>query len=113
MIGDAAFCPTPYGGGLGTTAALVSAYVLAGEISKQVKAAKDSPPKAGALEQALKDYETIVRPFVADAQKVSPLILRILFPRTKLAMMDGVFPHRLGRSAQDREARRLAGARGV
>lgn len=61
LLGDAAFCPSPISG-MGTTLAIVGAYILAGEI---VKAPHD--PK-----QAFGSYEKIMRPFVTKGQKLPP-----------------------------------------
>ena len=60
LLGDAAWCPTPLTG-LGTSLALVGAYVLAGEL-----AATDD------LAAALRRYEQMLRPFVTRAQKLTP-----------------------------------------
>jgi 2-polyprenyl-6-methoxyphenol hydroxylase-like FAD-dependent oxidoreductase len=59
LLGDAAWSPTPLTG-LGTTLALVGAYVLAGEL-----AAADLPT-------ALRRYEEVLRPYVTSAQKLPP-----------------------------------------
>ena len=60
LLGDAAHCPSPITG-MGTSLALVGAYVLAGEL-------------AGAAdhEQALAAYETRMRPYVERAQQLPP-----------------------------------------
>ncbi|GAA4677557.1 FAD-dependent monooxygenase [Gordonia humi] len=60
LVGDAGHCPTPLTG-LGTTLALVGAYVLAGEISR-----------ADDVAAALASYEHVMRPFVARAQQLPP-----------------------------------------
>ena len=59
LLGDAAWSPTPLTG-LGTTLALVGAYVLAGELD-----AADVPT-------ALRRYEQLLRPHVATAQELPP-----------------------------------------
>src|SRR3954454_19365795 len=59
LLGDAAWSPTPLTG-LGTSLALVGAYVLAGEL-----AAADLPT-------ALRRYEEVLRPYVTNAQKLPP-----------------------------------------
>jgi 2-polyprenyl-6-methoxyphenol hydroxylase-like FAD-dependent oxidoreductase len=59
VLGDSAWCPTPLTG-LGTSLALVGAYVLAGEL-----AAADLPT-------ALRRYEEVLRPYVTSAQKLPP-----------------------------------------
>lgn len=58
LLGDAAYCPSP-NTGMGTTSALVGAYVLAGEIKKHCDGShKDD------LANALKAYEEKFRPFI-------------------------------------------------
>lgn len=57
LLGDAAYCPSAQTG-MGTTSALVGAYVLAGELSKH---ADDVP-------LALKAYEKTFRPFMSKVQ---------------------------------------------
>lgn len=59
LIGDAGYCPTPLTG-LGTTLALVGAYVLASELGRT------------AVPEALARYEAVLRPFVARAQQLPP-----------------------------------------
>jgi 2-polyprenyl-6-methoxyphenol hydroxylase-like FAD-dependent oxidoreductase len=71
LLGDAAFCPSPVGGG-GSSLALIGAYVLAGELSRT-----DDVPTALGL------YEQFMRPHVADAQDVRPAVLRRANPRTR------------------------------
>lgn len=61
LIGDACYCPTPLTG-LGTTLALVGAYVLAGEVGRS----------EGDVAAALTSYQTIMRPFIAKAQELPP-----------------------------------------
>jgi len=59
LLGDAAWSPTPLTG-LGTSLALVGAYVLAGELA------------SGDLPSALRRYEEVLRPYVTSAQKLPP-----------------------------------------
>jgi 2-polyprenyl-6-methoxyphenol hydroxylase-like FAD-dependent oxidoreductase len=61
LVGDAGYCATPLTG-LGTSLALVGAYVLAGEL-----AAAD-----GDHSTALARYEEVMRPYVQQAQKLPP-----------------------------------------
>ena len=60
LLGDAGYCPTPLTG-LGTSLALVGAYVLAGELS-----ATDDHRTAFA------SYERIMRPYVERSQQLPP-----------------------------------------
>lgn len=61
LLGDAAWCPTPLTG-LGTSLAVVGAYVLAGELA----AAGGDHPRAFAR------YEQVLRDFVESAQQLPP-----------------------------------------
>ncbi|GLY80641.1 FAD-dependent monooxygenase [Actinoallomurus iriomotensis] len=60
LIGDAGHCPTPLTG-LGTSLALVGAYVLAGELAT-----------TGDHRAAFARYDEIMRPYVTEAQKLPP-----------------------------------------
>jgi 2-polyprenyl-6-methoxyphenol hydroxylase-like FAD-dependent oxidoreductase len=60
LLGDAAWCPSPLSG-LGTSLALVGAYVLAGEL-----AAAATPA------EAFRRYEQVLRSYVGGAQKLPP-----------------------------------------
>jgi 2-polyprenyl-6-methoxyphenol hydroxylase-like FAD-dependent oxidoreductase len=64
LLGDAAWCPTPLTG-LGTSLAMVGAYVLAGELTSA--GSSDIGPVG-----ALRRYETFLRPYVTGAQKLPP-----------------------------------------
>jgi 2-polyprenyl-6-methoxyphenol hydroxylase-like FAD-dependent oxidoreductase len=71
LLGDAAYCPSPVTG-MGTTLAVVGAYVLAGEIAKHT-----------ALRDGLASYERIMRPYVDQAQKLPPGTPRIANPTSR------------------------------
>ncbi|MGF9661768.1 FAD-dependent monooxygenase [Arthrobacter crystallopoietes] len=68
LLGDAASCPSPVSG-MGTTLAVVGAYVLAGEIASHA-----------ALGEALSGYERIMRPWAEQVQKLPPGTPRIANP---------------------------------
>ncbi|MDI9894699.1 FAD-dependent monooxygenase [Rhodococcus sp. IEGM 1381] len=70
MLGDAAWCATPVSG-MGTTLSVTGAYVLAGELAR----AEDH--RAG-----FEAFETRMRPFVEQAQKLPPGVPRIAHPKT-------------------------------
>ncbi|GAB7190270.1 FAD-dependent monooxygenase [Kineococcus sp. NUM-3379] len=72
LVGDAAACPSPLTG-LGTSVAVVGAYVLAACL-----AASPGDPVA-----ALRDYEARVRPFADRAQHLPPGGVRGFVPRTR------------------------------
>jgi len=74
LIGDAACCPSPLTG-LGTSLALVGAWVLAGELTEEQDRAA-----------AFARYEKLVRPYVDTAQKLPPGGLRSYAPRTRSAI---------------------------
>ncbi|WP_375003916.1 FAD-dependent monooxygenase [Gordonia sp. PS3] len=61
LVGDAGYCPTPLTG-LGTTLALVGAYVLAGELGRS----------GGEVAPALTEYQAVMRPFIARTQQLPP-----------------------------------------
>jgi 2-polyprenyl-6-methoxyphenol hydroxylase-like FAD-dependent oxidoreductase len=70
LLGDAAFAPSPVSG-MGTSLALVGAYVLAGELASHVHHV-----------DAFRGYERIMRPYVEQAQKLPPGVPWIAHPRT-------------------------------
>ncbi len=61
LLGDAAWCPTALTG-LGTSLALVGAYVLAGELARY----------RGDHQQAFTQYEELMRAYVARSQQLPP-----------------------------------------
>lgn len=71
VLSDAAYCPSPISG-MGTTVALVGAYILAGEIAR-------SPTD---LQAAFASYERLMRPFVTKAQKLIPGAPHLANPET-------------------------------
>ncbi|GAA1957252.1 FAD-dependent monooxygenase [Amycolatopsis minnesotensis] len=71
VVGDAAYCASPLSG-MGTSLALVGAYVLAGELGRQHD-----------HDDAFHAYETLMRPYVEQAQKVSWLAPRLAAPKTR------------------------------
>jgi 2-polyprenyl-6-methoxyphenol hydroxylase-like FAD-dependent oxidoreductase len=70
LLGDAAWCASPISG-MGTTLALLGAYVLAGELSRH-----DDHRAAWAA------YESVMRPYVRKAQRLPPGTPRIAHPRS-------------------------------
>ncbi|CAH0023264.1 unnamed protein product [Clonostachys rhizophaga] len=73
LLGDAGYCPSLLTG-LGTTASLVGAYVLAGELARH----------GDNVGQALESYETVLRPYVEKVQQLPPMNLAIF--RSKLGL---------------------------
>jgi len=76
LVGDAAWCVTPLGGG-GASLALTSGYILAAYLSGA---------SAGGIEAALANYEEWLRPVVGDVQKLPPGLHPFAFPKTKLGL---------------------------
>lgn len=71
VVGDTAYCPCPISG-MGTSVAIVGAYVLAGEISKN----------GANYEKAFEGYEKLMRPFIDQVQKLPPGLPKIASPET-------------------------------
>lgn len=75
LVGDAAHCPTVLSG-MGTTCAMVGAYILAGEIGRYCRRgqqdAGSGADEPDSLSAALKNYEQRYRPFVDHMQKGIP-----------------------------------------
>lgn len=78
LIGDAGYCPTPLTG-LGTTLALVGAYVLAGELGAD----------GGDVDAALARYDAVMRPFVAKTQSLPPAGISGFAPSGRLGIALG------------------------
>lgn len=74
LVGDAAWCASPISG-MGTSLALVGAYVLAGEL------ARHTDHTAG-----FAAYEQRMRPYVDQAQKLPPGTPRLAHPRTRVGI---------------------------
>jgi 2-polyprenyl-6-methoxyphenol hydroxylase-like FAD-dependent oxidoreductase len=74
LTGDAAWCAGPISG-MGTSLALVGAYVLAGELSRHEEHTA-----------AFAAYERVMRPYVEHAQDVSKIGPRIAHPRTRFGI---------------------------
>ncbi|UKZ61369.1 uncharacterized protein TrAtP1_002635 [Trichoderma atroviride] len=80
LVGDAAYCPSPFSG-MGTTGSFVGAYVLAGEINR-------SPSD---LNSAFANYNKTLRPFVNEIQKVSQFFVRFGLPETQFGASFNLF----------------------
>lgn len=85
LLGDAAYCPAAIGGGVGTSASLIGAYVLAGEIAKQWKE-REGSPGSFSVEKSAKEYERIVRPFIAGNSYVGSWMIKTWFPDTRFGI---------------------------
>ena len=71
LLGDAGYCPAPLTG-MGTSLALVGAYVLAGEISQH----------ENDVQTALAEYERILRPLVKEVHQLPPGMPGLLLPKS-------------------------------
>ncbi|SEQ69504.1 FAD-dependent monooxygenase [Microlunatus flavus] len=78
LVGDAAWCVTPMGGG-GSSLALTGGYVLAASLS----GGDGSGP---GIEAGLAAYEAWMRPLVDDVQGIPRGVVRLAFPRSALAL---------------------------
>lgn len=74
LVGDAAYCPSPLTG-LGTSLALVGAYVLAGELTARPD-----------YRLAFAGYEKLVHPYAAAGQQLPPGGIRSYAPQSQLAI---------------------------
>jgi 2-polyprenyl-6-methoxyphenol hydroxylase-like FAD-dependent oxidoreductase len=75
LVGDAGYSPSPVTG-LGTSLALVGAYVLAGELARS----------GGAYDVAFARYESVMRPYMNQCQELPPGGLEGMLPRTRRAI---------------------------
>ncbi|RTQ53587.1 FAD-binding monooxygenase [Hymenobacter gummosus] len=75
LLGDAGYCPSPITG-MGTTLALVGAYVLAGELARHPED----------HQQAFTAYEQRLRPFVEAAQELPPGTPALVYPSSRLGV---------------------------
>ena len=71
LVGDCAFCPSPVSG-MGTTAAIVGAYVLAAEIVKNQEDHR----------AAFTAYESFLRPWIKKVQSLPPGVPGLACPET-------------------------------
>lgn len=74
VTGDAAWCATPLGG-IGTTLAVVGAYVLAGEVATK-----------GIHSEAFAAYDRILRPYVEKGQGVPKVAPKMAQPHTRFGV---------------------------
>ncbi|KAK2627992.1 hypothetical protein QTJ16_002638 [Diplocarpon rosae] len=81
LLGDAGYCPSPISG-MGTSLALIGAYVLAGEIAR---CGMDH-------HEAFRRYQQRMHPYVEKAQRLLPGAPALLNPQTRwgIAAMKGI-----------------------
>lgn len=82
VVGDAAWCVTPMGGG-GASLALVGAYVLAAYLSELDADDLRDPDR---LDAALGRYEDWMHPVADDAQGIPGIAMRAAYPATRLGV---------------------------
>ena len=70
LLGDAGYCPSPLTG-LGTSLALVGAYILAGELAA-ASADATAANEHDAIQRAFDRYEIRMRPYVKQGQELPP-----------------------------------------
>lgn len=75
LLGDAAHAPSFFTG-MGTSLALVGAYILAGELARH----------GDDVSAALEAYDTKLRPFVEETQQLSPGFPGLMFPDSDWAV---------------------------
>jgi 2-polyprenyl-6-methoxyphenol hydroxylase-like FAD-dependent oxidoreductase len=71
LVGDAGYCPSGFTG-MGTSLAMVGAYVLAGELARHAD-----------HRAAFESYEALLRPYVTRAQSLPPGLPRLANPKTR------------------------------
>lgn len=72
LLGDASSCPSPFSG-MGTSASLIGAYILAGEINRH----------ADDLPRALANYDETFRPFVNEVQDINISLMKLAVPKSR------------------------------
>lgn len=77
LVGDAAYCASPISG-MGTSLGLCGAYVLAGELGRHADHS-----------QAFAAYETLMRPYVKQAQSVPKFAPRLASPHSRAGIALG------------------------
>jgi len=86
VIGDAAWCVTPMGGG-GASLALTSGYVLAASLTTGAPGAEGpTAPSRAELDDALEAHDTWMRPLVDKIQGIPKGIVRFAYPQTRLGL---------------------------
>ncbi|POW13338.1 hypothetical protein PSTT_03764 [Puccinia striiformis] len=76
LLGDSAYCPSPFGG-MGTTAAIIGAYSLAAELVQ----------KPSDYKSAFESYEKSLRPWAESIQKPAEMTIQFGLPETKFGIL--------------------------
>jgi 2-polyprenyl-6-methoxyphenol hydroxylase-like FAD-dependent oxidoreductase len=81
ILGDAAWCVTPMGGG-GASLALTAGYILAANLHKLGDGIHDR----GRLDAALQDIDDWLRPLVDNVQKIPKAMISFAYPQTRVGL---------------------------
>ncbi|KAK0551661.1 hypothetical protein OC846_002881 [Tilletia horrida] len=76
MVGDTAYCPSGLTG-MGTSAAITGAFVLAQELAR-----RPSWTELSDVTSAFEDYDRKCRPYIENAQSVSKTLVSLLYPES-------------------------------
>ncbi len=87
LLGDAGYCPSPLTG-LGTSLALVGAYILAGELASASDDATGAT-ELDAIQAAFVRYEDRMRPYVEQGQELPPGGANGYAPKSRLRITMG------------------------
>lgn len=74
LLGDAAYCASPVSG-MGTSLSLVGAYILAGQLARTHD-----------ISEGFASYESIMRPYVKQAQQLPPGVPGIAHPASAIGL---------------------------
>ncbi|KIV79760.1 hypothetical protein PV11_07305 [Exophiala sideris] len=87
LLGDAAYCPSATTG-MGTTSAIVGAYILAGEIESRCGGNRqlDGKARMQSLTTAFKTYQDKFQPFMDQVQKDVAQTSKGMFPSSAIAV---------------------------
>lgn len=86
LLGDAGYCPTPLTG-LGTSLALVRAYILAGELADAEGGTTATEQRA--IQEAFDRYQSRMRPYVQQGQQLPPGGVTEYAPKSRLRIVLG------------------------
>jgi 2-polyprenyl-6-methoxyphenol hydroxylase-like FAD-dependent oxidoreductase len=78
LVGDAAYCPSPFSG-MGTSLATYGAYILAGELQQALRGEAD-------MSAALESYDRQARPWVEQIQKLPPGVPGLFHPSSSVGV---------------------------
>lgn len=84
LVGDAAYCPSPFTG-LGTTAAIYGSYMLARALAAEKRAAQKTGVEPN-WQAACTAYETEARPYISRCQKLGPGVPDLYNPLSPLGV---------------------------